>query len=138
MAKQPDGKFTVAKSNDEWRAMLSKEQYHVLREHGTEAAGASPLNDEKREGRYACAGCGALLFDSISKYDSGSGWPSFTEPHKGAIGTSVDKSHFMVRTEIHCLNCGGHLGHVFADGPQPHGLRFCTNGAALAFKPDNS
>jgi peptide-methionine (R)-S-oxide reductase len=140
MAKQPDGKFPVAKSNDEWRAVLSKEQYHVLREHGTEPAGASALNDEKREGTFICAGCGAPLFDSQSKYDSGSGWPSFTEPRKGAIGTSVDKSHFMVRTEIHCLNCGGHLGHVFADGPQPHGLRFCTNGAALTFtvRPDNS
>ncbi|MBU6298030.1 MAG: peptide-methionine (R)-S-oxide reductase MsrB [Alphaproteobacteria bacterium] len=138
MAKQPDGKFSVAKSNDEWRAALSKEQYHVLREHGTEPVGTSALNHEKRQGSYVCAGCGAALFDSTHKYDSGSGWPSFTEPHKGAIGTSVDKSHFMVRTEIHCLNCGGHLGHVFADGPQPHGLRFCTNGAALIFKPDNS
>lgn len=133
MAKQKDEKFAVTKTNDEWRATLSDEQYHVLREHGTEAAGASALNHEARQGMFICAGCGAPLFDSAAKYDSGSGWPSFTEPRKGAIGTSVDKSHFMVRTEVHCLRCGGHLGHVFADGPQPHGLRFCMNGAALGF-----
>lgn len=135
MAKQPDSLFPVAKSNDQWRQSLTAEQYHVLREHGTEPAGSSPLNGEKREGVYACAGCGNVLFDSAAKYDSGSGWPSFTEARRSAIGTSIDKSHFMVRTEIHCLNCGGHLGHVFADGPEPHGLRFCTNGAALRFEP---
>lgn len=135
MAKQSDDKFPVAKSNDEWRQTLSREQYHVLREHGSEPAGTSPLNDEKREGLFCCAGCGAPLFDSETKYDSGSGWPSFTQPRQGALGTSVDKSHFMVRIEIHCLNCGGHLGHVFTDGPQPHGLRFCLNGAALSFIP---
>ena len=135
MAKQPDVIFPIAKTNDEWRETLSRPQYHVLREHGTEPAGASPLNDEKREGLYCCAGCGAALFDSQSKYDSGSGWPSFTEARPDAVGTSVDKSHFMVRTEIHCLRCGGHLGHIFADGPKPHGLRICTNGAALGFQP---
>ena len=133
MAKQPDALFPVAKSNDEWRACLTPEQYRVLREHGTEPSGTSPLNDEKREGVYRCAGCGAPLFDSNTKYDSGSGWPSFTEARKAAIGTSIDKSHFMVRTEVHCLKCGGHLGHVFADGPEPGGLRFCMNGAALDF-----
>ncbi len=135
MAKQPDRLFPVARSNDEWRQSLTPEQYHVLREHGTEAAGSSPLNAEKREGVYVCAGCGSALFVSGAKYDSGSGWPSFTDACPSAIGTSIDKSHFMVRTEVHCLNCGGHLGHVFADGPEPQGLRYCTNGAALRFKP---
>lgn len=135
MAKQPDHQFAIAKSNDEWRASLTPEQYHLLREHGTEPAGFSPLNREKRQGVYRCAGCGAALFDSAAKYDSGSGWPSFTRPVQAAVGTSVDKSHFMVRTEIHCAQCGGHLGHVFPDGPPPHGLRFCLNGGALTFTP---
>jgi len=135
MAKQPDDRFPLAKTNDEWRKTLSKEQYHVLREHGTEPAGASSLNDEKRDGVFCCAGCGAPLFESEAKYESGSGWPSFTEPRQGAIGTSVDKSHFMSRTEVHCLNCGGHLGHVFEDGPKPTGLRYCMNGVALKFNP---
>lgn len=135
MAKQPDDLFTVFKTNDEWREILGPERYHVLREHGTEPAGSSPLNREKREGLYHCAGCGAELFDSVAKYDSGSGWPSFTRPRNGAVGTSVDKSHFMVRTEVHCRNCGGHLGHVFPDGPEPGGLRYCLNGAALKFAP---
>ena len=134
MAKQPDALFPVSKSNDEWRASLAPEQYHVLREHGTEPAGSSPLNGEKREGVFVCAGCGAPLFDSSAKYESNSGWPSFTGARKGAVGTSIDKSHFMMRTEVHCLNCGGHLGHVFADGPEPAGLRFCMNGAALNFE----
>jgi peptide-methionine (R)-S-oxide reductase len=140
MAKQPDTKFPLAKTNDEWRALLGKEQYHVLREHGTEPAGTSPLNDEKREGMFCCAGCGVALFDSAAKFESGSGWPSFTEPRSGAVGTSVDKSHYMLRTEVHCLNCGGHLGHVFADGPPPAGTRYCLNGAALSFvlKPENA
>ena len=140
MAKQPDDRFPLAKTNDEWRKALSKEQYHVLREHGTEPAGASLLNDEKRDGVFCCAGCGAPLFESEAKYHSCSGWPSFTEPRQGAVGTSIDKSHFMSRTEVHCLNCGGHLGHVFADGPEPQGTRFCLNGAALHFapKPENS
>jgi peptide-methionine (R)-S-oxide reductase len=135
MAKQPDDLFPIAKSNDEWRARLTSEQYHVLRQHGTEPAGSSSLNAEKREGVYRCAGCGVPLFESAAKYDSGSGWPSFTGPLQAAVGTSVDKSHFMVRTEVHCTQCGGHLGHVFPDGPAPHGLRFCLNGAALRFTP---
>jgi peptide-methionine (R)-S-oxide reductase len=135
MAKQPDRLFPVAKSNDDWRQSLTPEQYHVLREHGTEPAGSSVLNAEKREGLYVCAGCGNPLFDSAAKYDSNSGWPSFTQAHPSATGTSIDKSHFMVRTEVHCLNCGGHLGHVFADGPEPSGLRFCMNGASLRFEP---
>jgi peptide-methionine (R)-S-oxide reductase len=133
MAKQPDGNFPISKSADDWRASLNPEQYHVLREHGTEAAGASPLNSETRRGVYHCAGCGAALFDSDAKYDSDFGWPSFTRPRPSAVGTSVDKSHFMVRTEVHCLQCGGHLGHVFPDGPAPEGLRFCLNGVSLRF-----
>ena len=135
MAKQPDDLFPVFKTSDEWREALGAERYHVLREHGTEPAGSSPLNREKREGLYHCAGCGAELFDAAAKYDSGSGWPSFTRPRNGTVGTSVDKSHFMVRTEVHCRNCGGHLGHVFPDGPEPGGLRYCLNGAALNFVP---
>jgi peptide-methionine (R)-S-oxide reductase len=135
MAKQPDDRFPISKSNDEWRESLTSEQYHVLREHGTEPAGSSPLNIEKRQGVYLCAGCGAPLFDSATKFDSGSGWPSFTTPLSSAVGTSVDKSHFMVRTEVHCVRCGGHLGHVFPDGPAPQGLRFCLNGASLRFTP---
>lgn len=124
------------KSDTEWRAELSPEQYHVLREHGTERAGASPLNREKRHGVFHCAGCGKELFDSAAKYESGSGWPSFTAPREGAVGTSRDKSHLMERTEVHCAECGGHLGHVFEDGPQPAGVRYCMNGAALTFEPE--
>jgi len=125
----------VAKSDAEWRATLSPEQFHVLREHGTERAGTSPLNREKREGTFRCAGCGEPLFASDTKYDSGSGWPSFYEAMGGAVGESVDGSHFMTRTEVHCEKCGGHLGHVFEDGPRPTGLRYCINGAALNFEP---
>jgi peptide-methionine (R)-S-oxide reductase len=122
------------KSDDEWRARLSDDQYRVLREHGTERAGSSPLNAEKRSGVFRCAGCGKALFDSDTKYESGSGWPSFFTPREGAVGTSRDKSNFMERTEVHCAECGGHLGHVFTDGPQPTGLRYCMNGCALQFE----
>ena len=107
----------------------------VLRRHGTEPAGTSPLNAEKREGEFLCAGCGASLFHSDTKYESGSGWPSFYAPREGAVGTSTDKSLLMTRTEVHCFRCGGHLGHVFEDGPEPTGLRYCMNGAALDFEP---
>ncbi len=127
--------FPVAKTQDEWRQTLTEEQFRVLREHGTEAAGTSPLNAEKRQGVYLCAGCGAPLFDAAAKFDSGCGWPSFSESRPDAVGTSLDNSHFMVRTETHCAKCGGHLGHVFPDGPGPHGQRFCMNGAALSFSP---
>ena len=137
MAKQPDGRFAVAKSNEEWRGSLSPERYHVLREHGTEPAGSSPLNEEKRDGVFLCAGCRTPLFESATKYESGSGWPSFTQPMPDAVGTTIDKSHFMVRTEVHCARCGGHLGHVFPDGPGPRGLRYCLNGAALDFTPSD-
>ena len=127
--------FPVQKSEPEWRAALSGEQYRVLREHGTEPPGSSPLNAEKRAGVFRCAGCGKELFASSAKYESGSGWPSFTAPREGAVGTSRDASHLMVRTEVHCADCGGHLGHVFEDGPRPTGLRYCMNGAALKFEP---
>lgn len=130
-----DGTFTVEKGDDEWRAQLSPEQYHVLRQHGTELRGVSPLNREKRDGTFHCAGCGQPLFSSETKYESGSGWPSFFAPIAGAVGTSVDRSHLMTRTEVHCRRCGGHLGHVFEDGPAPTGLRFCMNGVALTFTP---
>lgn len=124
------------KSDNEWREQLSPERYRVLRQHGTEMAGTSPLNHEKRQGEFLCAGCGAELFASGTKYDSGSGWPSFYAPKPDAVETSSDASHGMVRTEVHCARCGGHLGHVFPDGPNPTGERFCINGAALDFKPD--
>ena len=121
----------------EWRQKLTPEQYAVLRQHATERPGASPLNAEKREGKYYCAGCGGKLFGSDTKYNSGSGWPSFWAPEDPeAVGTTVDRSHFMVRTEVHCAACGGHLGHVFEDGPKPTGLRYCINGAALRFEEE--
>jgi peptide-methionine (R)-S-oxide reductase len=123
-----------SKSDEEWRKSLTPEQYRVLRQHGTERAGTSPLNAEKRNGVFLCAGCSAALFDSRTKYESGSGWPSFYAPRENAVETSVDKSLLMARTEVHCANCGGHLGHVFPDGPKPTGLRYCMNGAALKFE----
>lgn len=136
MAGAEDEDDPVRRSEAEWQAALSAEQYRVLREHGTERAGTSPLNREKRQGNFLCAGCGAPLFDSGTKYESGSGWPSFYAPREGAVATSTDKSHFMTRTEVHCARCGGHLGHVFPDGPQPTGLRYCMNGVAMTFKPE--
>ena len=127
----------VHKSDAEWAATLTPEQYRVLRQHGTERPGTSPLNQEKRDGMFACAGCGQVLFEADTKYDSCSGWPSFFKPLEGAVATTEDSTHFMVRTEVHCSRCGGHLGHVFPDGPQPTGLRFCMNGAALSFTPSD-
>jgi peptide-methionine (R)-S-oxide reductase len=125
----------MEKSEDEWRGCLSAAQFDVLRRHGTERAGTSPLNGEHRKGSFKCAGCGAPLFSSETKYESGSGWPSFFAPLPDAVETSVDRKHFMVRTEVHCRKCGGHLGHVFDDGPKPTGLRYCMNGVALSFEP---
>jgi peptide-methionine (R)-S-oxide reductase len=127
--------FPVEKPDAEWRAELTSEQHRVLREHGTERAGTSPLNDEHRAGRFRCAGCGQELFDASTKFDSGSGWPSFFRPLEGSVGTSEDRSLFMRRTEVHCSRCGGHLGHVFPDGPAPTGLRYCMNGVSLKFEP---
>jgi peptide-methionine (R)-S-oxide reductase len=128
----------VRKTDEEWQATLSPKQYQVLREHGTEPRGSSPLNAEKRPGRFVCAGCGQVLFTSDAKFESGTGWPSFYQPaEQTAVETSTDSSHFMTRTEVHCRHCGGHLGHVFDDGPAPTGLRYCMNGVALAFKPSD-
>ncbi len=126
--------YAVKKSESEWQKELDPLQHHVLRNHGTERPFTSPLNDEKRKGLFRCAGCGETLFDSSTKYESGSGWPSFWAPVEGAVGTTTDTSHFMTRTEVHCSKCGGHLGHVFPDGPQPTGLRYCMNGAAMKFE----
>lgn len=125
----------IEKSDSEWKRDLTPDQYRVLRQHGTERAGTSPLNKEKRQGVYRCAGCGSELFDSATKYESGSGWPSFYAPKNEAVETSIDRSLMMTRTEVHCAKCGGHLGHVFPDGPKPTGERYCMNGAALAFEP---
>src|SRR6185369_13352852 len=113
---------------------LTPEQFHVLREHGTERAGTSPLNQEKRPGTFYCAGCGQALFDASTKFESGTGWPSFFKPLDAAVGTSEDRTFFMTRVEVHCANCGGHLGHVFRDGPRPTGLRYCMSGVAVNFK----
>jgi peptide-methionine (R)-S-oxide reductase len=120
----------------DWQRRLTPEQYRVLRKHGTERAGSSPLNAEKRPGTFVCAGCGQKLFASATKYESGSGWPSFWAPIEGAVATTSDRSWLMTRTEVHCGTCQGHLGHVFEDGPQPTGLRYCMNGAAMGFVPD--
>ena len=122
---------TTAVPGEEWRQRLTPEQYHVLREHGTERAGTSPLDKEDGRGTFHCAGCDLPLFSSETKFDSGTGWPSFWVPLDDAVGISRDRSFFMVRTEVHCRRCGGHLGHVFDDGPRPTGLRYCMNGAAL-------
>ena len=133
MANTTKTAFEVEKSDAEWRSMLTPAQYDILRRHGTERAGTSPLNREKRAGQYHCAGCDLPLFASETKYESGTGWPSFYQPLPNAVGTSVDNSLFMRRVEIHCRRCGGHLGHVFDDGPPPTGKRYCMNGVALKF-----
>jgi len=132
--RAPAKQFAVALSEEEWRRKLSPAQYRVLREHGTERAGTSPLDKEYGEGIYHCAGCGQPLFASDSKFNSGTGWPSFSAPVEHAVETETDRSFFMTRTEVHCSRCGGHLGHVFDDGPQPTGLRYCMNGASLDFQ----
>jgi peptide-methionine (R)-S-oxide reductase len=123
------------KTDEEWKKTLTPEQFHVLREHGTERAGTSPLNVEKREGIFACGGCGQPLFSSDTKFESGTGWPSFYRPIEGAIATTTDRSYGMTRVEAHCSQCGGHLGHVFPDGPKPTGDRYCMNGVAMKFEP---
>jgi len=134
MAKaKADKPFEITRSDADWRAALTPEQYRVLREHGTERAGTSPLDKEYAKGAFHCAGCNLPLFSSDTKFDSHTGWPSFWTPLDGAVGTTTDRGFFMVRTEVHCHRCGGHLGHVFDDGPRPTGLRYCMNGAALDF-----
>jgi peptide-methionine (R)-S-oxide reductase len=137
-ADQRQGPFEISKTDDEWRKVLTPEQFYVLRRHGTERAFTSPLDREKRAGIFSCAGCRLPLFSSTTKFDSGTGWPSFHTPLENAVGTQVDRSLFMVRTEVHCRRCGGHLGHVFDDGPPPTGLRYCMNGLAMTFMPEGA
>jgi peptide-methionine (R)-S-oxide reductase len=129
------GTFEITRTPEEWRKLLTPDQYAILREEGTERAFTSPLNDEKRKGTFACAGCDLPLFASETKFESGTGWPSFWAPIENAVGTGKDTSYGMVREEAHCRRCGGHLGHVFDDGPKPTGLRYCINGLSLKFVP---
>ncbi|UXM96611.1 peptide-methionine (R)-S-oxide reductase MsrB (plasmid) [Bartonella sp. HY329] len=133
-APQEAGTFPVSMSDDEWKKRLNDRQYRILRQQGTERPYSSPLNDEHRRGTFACAGCANDLFASSTKFDSGTGWPSFWAPLKNAVGETKDTSYGMVRVEVHCAQCGGHLGHVFNDGPKPTGLRYCMNGDAMTFK----
>src|SRR5690606_40618078 len=135
----PTGKIEkIMKSDDEWKKELTPDQFHVLRREGTERAFTSPLNDEKRKGTFVCAGCGLELFSSETKFDSGTGWPSFWDCIHGHVETSTDYKLVYPRTEYHCARCGGHQGHVFKDGPAPTGLRYCNNGVALRFVPSES
>lgn len=134
-AGKPAETFEVVRTDAQWRQMLTPSQYNVLREEGTERPYSSPLNDEHRAGIFACAGCQLDLFSSRTKFDSHTGWPSFWAPLDNAVGTHTDRSFGMSRTEVHCRRCGGHLGHVFDDGPKPTGLRYCMNGLAMTFKP---
>ncbi|MCU0552989.1 MAG: peptide-methionine (R)-S-oxide reductase MsrB [Leptolyngbya sp. Prado105] len=128
--------FEINKTEEEWKASLTPEQFRVLRKHGTERAGTSPLDKEYGKGTFNCAGCGTPLFSSETKFNSGTGWPSFYAPIENAIEVSVDRSLFMTRVEVHCAKCGGHLGHVFEDGPRPTGQRYCMNGVSLEFVPE--
>lgn len=132
---QTERNFPFRLTDAEWRRRLTPMQYYVLRQEGTERPWTHPLNNEHRRGRYACAGCALPLFDSTTKFDSRTGWPSFYQPLAGAVGTSTDFALGYPRTEVHCARCGGHLGHVFDDGPRPTGKRYCMNGAALTFTP---
>ncbi|WP_377838850.1 peptide-methionine (R)-S-oxide reductase MsrB [Bosea sp. UC22_33] len=134
--KKQDESFPFQLTDAEWRARLTPEQYRILRGHGTERAGSCALNYEKRAGTFSCAGCGQKLFKSGKKFESGTGWPSFDQPLEGSVGTTEDRSYGMLRVEVHCANCGGHLGHVFPDGPPPTGLRYCINGEAMTFEPE--
>ena len=132
---EAQGNFPFRLSDAQWRRRLSSAAYNVLRRHNTERPGSSPLDRENRRGTFHCAGCNHPLFASTTKFDSGTGWPSFWQPLPRAIGTTEDRSLLMSRTEVHCANCGGHLGHVFDDGPRPTGLRYCMNGVAMRFRP---
>lgn len=138
VAQAAPADFPVVRSDAQWRALLTPEQYRILRQAGTERPYSSPLDHEHRAGTYACAGCGQALFSSGTKFDSGTGWPSFWQPLPHTVGTAGDRSYGMVRTSVHCARCGGHLGHVFDDGPPPTGLRYCMNGAAMQFAPSAS
>jgi peptide-methionine (R)-S-oxide reductase len=131
-----DTQYPVTRTDAEWRAMLTPEQYQLMRQHGTERPGSCALLHEKRAGTFSCAGCGQPLFQSTLKFESGTGWPSFNNPVPGSVETTEDRSYGMIRTEVHCAQCGSHLGHVFPDGPPPTGLRYCINGVALEFEPD--
>lgn len=128
-------RFPVMRTDEEWRSRLTPEQFAVMRGHGTERPGSCALNFEKRSGSFSCAGCDQELFRSGQKFESGTGWPSFNDPVEGSVETTVDRTHGMVRTEVHCARCGSHLGHVFEDGPPPTFLRYCINGVAMNFHP---
>ena len=130
--------YPVTRSDAEWRKLLTPEQFHMMREQGAERPGTSALVHERRPGAFSCAGCDQPLFESKRKFESGTGWPSFTAPLPSAVLTAVDRSLFGERTEVHCRRCGGHLGHVFDDGPKPTGKRYCMNGAAMTFKPQGT
>jgi peptide-methionine (R)-S-oxide reductase len=133
----PENQYEVQKTEQEWQKVLTPEEFKVLRKHGTERAGTSPLDKVYEEGTYVCTGCGQPLFTSDTKFNSGTGWPSFYQPLEEAIATTVDRTLFMTRTEVHCSRCGGHLGHVFNDGPKPTGQRYCMNGVSLKFVPED-
>ena len=128
--------YPVTRTDAEWRKRLTPEQFHVMREHGTEIPGSCALNFEKRAGTFSCAGCGQQLFKSKKKFENGTGWPSFNDPEAGAVENTEDRAYGMLRTEVHCSRCGSHLGHVFPDGPPPTHQRYCINGVALDFKPE--
>ncbi len=129
-------RFPIHHTEAEWQARLAPDAYRVLRKHGTERAGSSPLNEESRDGIFACAACGQPIFSSDTKFDSGTGWPSFFAPIEDAVETRIDRTLFMARTEVHCSQCGSHLGHVFEDGPAPTGQRYCMNGVSMSFEPE--
>ncbi len=135
MSSEAKTDFPVSYTDAEWRRRLTPEQYEVLRGHGTERPGSCALNFEKRAGQFSCAGCDQVLFVAAQKFESGTGWPSFTTPVEGSVATSMDRSFGMIRMEVHCSQCGGHLGHVFNDGPAPTGQRYCINGVAMNFIP---